>query len=135
MDNKNTLNNICLKIIKYGIFASLITPLIYSSKYYFPFVAPKSLFFMAIVEIVFFTWLFLAFHNKKYRPNLNTIVAAVVLFILAMAASSIFGVDFSNSFWSKYERMTGLLMYFHLFGLFLTLTSVFKKTKYVKLSP
>src|SRR6056297_1708003 len=117
MDNKNTLNNICLKIIKYGIFTSLITPLIYSSKYYFPFVAPKSLFFMAIVEIVFFTWLFLAFHNKKYRPNLNTIVAAVVLFILAMAASSIFGVDFSNSFWSKYERMTGLLMYFHLFAL------------------
>ncbi len=129
MDNQNTLNSICLKIIKYGIFTSLLTPLIYSSKYYFPFVAPKSLFFMAIVEIVFFTWLFLAFHNKKYRPNLNIIVTAVLLFIGAMTLSSVMGVDFANSFWSKYERMTGLLMYFHLFALFLTLISTFKEKK------
>jgi len=47
------------KIVKAGIFAVLLTPFIFSRKFYFPYVGPKSLYFMAIVEAVFFLWLVL----------------------------------------------------------------------------
>ena len=55
-------------IIFWGDSLALITPLIYSSKYYFPFVGPKSLYFMFFCQVIFFAWLILAIYNKRYRP-------------------------------------------------------------------
>jgi len=116
-----------LIIAKIAIYLSLLTPLIVGKAFYFPFVGPKSLFFMACAEIAFFSWLILAIKNKNYRPKLNLISIAFILFLVVSIISSIAGVDFSRSFWSKFERMTGLLMWFHLFGYFLTISSIFKK--------
>ncbi|MCD6528035.1 O-antigen ligase family protein [bacterium] len=116
-----------LDFIRFGTYLALFTPLILNSKFYFPFVGPKSLYFMGVCQIVFFVWLFLAINYKKYRPKLNAIFLALILFLIVLILSSVFGVDFSRSFWSKYERMTGLLMWLHLFGFFLVLSSTFKK--------
>jgi len=41
--------------IKAGMFALLLTPFIVSKNFYFPFIGPKSLYFMAVVEVVFFS--------------------------------------------------------------------------------
>ncbi len=113
-------------IIFWGACVSLLTPLIYSSKYYFPFVGPKSLYFMAFCQIIFFAWLILALYNKKYRPKINTVLIAFGLFIFFMTVSTIFGVDPSRSFWSKFERMSGLLMWFNMFGFSLAVSSTLK---------
>lgn len=114
-------------IIFFGASISLLTPLIYSSKYYFPFVGPKSLYFMAFCQIIFFAWLILAIYNKKYRPKINTVLLAFGLFVFFMAISSVFGVDPSRSFWSKFERMSGLLMWLNMFGFFLAVSSTLKR--------
>ena len=116
-------------IIFYGASLALIAPLIYSSKYYFPFVGPKSLYFMFFCQIIFFAWLILAIYNKKYRPKQNAIILAFGLFILLMAISSAFGVDPSRSFWSKFERMSGLLMWFCMFGFSLAVSCTLKTVK------
>ncbi len=113
-------------IITAGAYLSLLTPLMYSRYYYFPFVGPKSLYFMAFCQIVFFAWLILALYKKKYRPKLNIVLLAFGLFIFFMIVSTIFGVDPSRSFWSKFERMTGLLMWLNIFGFFLAVFSTFK---------
>jgi len=49
-----------LHIIRISTYLILLTPLILLSGAYFPFVGPKSLYFMAICQIIFFTWLYLA---------------------------------------------------------------------------
>ncbi|MDD4990283.1 MAG: O-antigen ligase family protein [Candidatus Pacebacteria bacterium] len=113
-------------IITAGAYLSLLTPLIYSKYYYFPFVGPKSLYFMAFCQIIFFAWVILALYKKKYRPKFNAVLLAFGLFIFFMAVSTISGVDPSRSFWSKFERMTGLLMWLNIFGFLLAVSSTFK---------
>ena len=44
-----------LEIIRIGTYLILLTPLILLSKGYFPFVGPKSLYFMGLCQIIFFT--------------------------------------------------------------------------------
>lgn len=116
-----------LGIVKIGAGLALITPLVYNAKYYFPFVGPKSLYFMAFCQIVFFAWLILALYKKQYRPQKNAVAIALAVFVFFMALSAVFGVDPSRSFWSKFERMTGVLMWFNLFGFFLAVSSSLKK--------
>ena len=118
---------ICKGVILAGTGLLLFTPLIVSGKFFFPFVGPKSLYFMGLVEVIFAAWLILALFEPKYRPRLNILLIAIVLFVAILILSSIFGADFSRSFWSKYERMTGLLMWFHLLAFFLVISSTFRK--------
>ena len=122
-----------VNIIRIGTYLILLTPLILLGKAYFPFVGPKSLYFMGLCQIIFFVWLYLAFKRKEYRPKLNFILISFSLFLIVLILSSVFGIDFSRSFWSKYERMTGLLMWLHLFGFFLVASSTFKKSDWKKI--
>jgi O-antigen ligase/cytochrome c-type biogenesis protein CcmH/NrfG len=127
INGETPLARVCLRIIEWVTYVALLSPLLVNKNYYFPFVAPKSLFFMGAVEIIFTAWLVLIIHAKKYRPKLNIVLIAVLLFIISMTVSSIFGISFDNSFWSKFERMSGLLVHLHLVGFFLVLSSTFKK--------
>jgi len=119
-------------IIFGGIVLILFTPLILSSKFFFPFVGPKSLYFMGLAEIVFFSWLFLIIFYPKYRPRLNFILLSLTLFTSILIIASLFGADPSYSFWSKFERMTGILMMLHLLAFFLVASSVFREKDWLK---
>jgi len=126
-EKEEGISSILVGIIRWVTYLILFSPLIISGQYFFPFVGPKSLFFMGLVEIIFFTWLFLIVFNPKYRPRLNILLIALILFLVILTFSTFFGADISRSFWSKYERMTGLLMWFHLFAFFLAISSTFKE--------
>lgn len=120
-------SNALLKAIIAGLFALLLTPVIVSKQFYFPFVGLKSLYFMAVVEVVFFLWLVLIWKWKQYRPNLkNPVIIAILAFLAVSFLSAIFGVNFSVSFWSKFERMGGVLMFGHLAALAIVASSVLK---------
>jgi len=125
------------KILKTIIFGGtvliLFTPLILSSKFFFPFVGPKSLYFMGLTEMVFFSWLFLIIFYPKCRPRLNFILLSLILFTAILILASLFGVDPSYSFWSKFERMTGVLMMLHLLAFFLVASSVFREKDWLKI--
>ena len=120
-------------IILGGTVLILFTPLILSSKFFFPFVGPKSLYFMGLTEIVFFSWLFLIIFYPKCRPRLNFILLSLILFTAILILASLFGVDPSYSFWSKFERMTGILMMLHLLAFFLVVSSVFREKDWLKI--
>ena len=130
---KNKIALLSLKIIRFFSFLILFTPLIVSSKFFFPFVSPKSLYFMALAEIIFFAWLVLISIEPKYRPKFNLISLALIIYLFVFVLASIVGVNPSYSFWSKFERMTGILMHLHLFAFFLVLSSVFEKEDFQKL--
>lgn len=131
MGTKNS--NFILKTIIFGIFLTLLTPLIVNNRFFFPFVGLKSLYFMAIVEIIFALWLILIISDSQYRPKFNLLTFSLILMLIILVLSSVFGEDFSRSFWSKYERMTGLLMWFHLFAFFLVISSVLSVLKFDKI--
>jgi len=126
---KKKAETICVEIIRWGIYFSLFVPLIVSGQFFFPFVAPKTTIFRIIVELIFLPYIFLAISNKKYRPRLNSLMIGVSVFLVVFAITSFTGVNFQRSFWSTYERMTGLWTMIHLFVFFLIITSVFKKLK------
>ena len=83
---------------KLATYAALFTPLILSDAFYFPFVGPKSLYFMGLAEIAIFSWLGLLVVSKKYRPKWNAITWALLAFLGILILSSVFGASFSNSF-------------------------------------
>jgi len=123
---KNWSKN-CQEIIKLGTYLILFTPLIISARFFFPFVGPKSLYFMALVEIIFFTWLFLITFDSRFRPRFNIILGILIIFLIILIISATLGVDPSYSFWSKFERMTGILMMLHLLAFFLVISSTFEE--------
>ena len=115
-------------IIKAGVFLTLFCPLIISKYSFFPFVTPKTIVFRVLAEIVIGAYVLLAVADKRYRPKFNTpLTIAISLFMLVLVIASFAGINFVRSFWSTYERMTGLLTLFHLYGLYIVLISVFKK--------
>ena len=121
------------KIIFWGTIFILFTPLVISSKFFFPFVGPKSLYFMGLVEIIFFSWLFLIIFYPQWRPRLNIVLVSLVLFIAVSVLASFLGIDLTYSFWSKFERMTGILMMLHLLAFFLVISSTFQKKDFLKI--
>jgi len=120
---------ICLFIIRWAVYLMLLTPLIVSTRFFFPFVGPKGLYLMGLIEVAFFSWLVLAIHYPQYRPKKNILLLCLSAFLAVLILATIFGADPSRSFWSKFERMSGLLMWLHLFGLFLVLTTSFRGKK------
>jgi O-antigen ligase len=118
---------VCLKTIQWGTYLILATPLVVLSRFFFPFISPKSFYFMGLTEVIFACWLILIIFAPRYRPRLNRLLLAISLFLLILILATIFGVDPSRSFWANFERMAGLLMYLHLFAFFLVTSSVFKK--------
>ncbi|MCX6789322.1 MAG: O-antigen ligase family protein [Candidatus Gribaldobacteria bacterium] len=107
-----------LWLVYLAVGVAFLTPFIISGKFYFPFVGPKGLFLMGCCQVAFFAWLVLAISYKKYRPRWEKMLLVFGFFVLTLSLSAIFGADPSRSFWSKFERMTGLVMWLHLFGFF-----------------
>ena len=125
-EKEEGITSILKEIIRWATYIILFAPLIISGQYFFPFVGLKSIYFMGLAELIFAAWLFLIVFNPKYRPRLNILSIALILFLVVLTFSTFFGADISRSFWSKYERMTGLLMWFHLLAFFLAISSTFK---------
>ncbi|KKS69496.1 MAG: hypothetical protein UV39_C0009G0004, partial [Candidatus Azambacteria bacterium GW2011_GWA2_42_62] len=68
------------KIIKYGLYAILLTPLAFWPKALYPFLTPKFILFQILIEIIFGAWLILAISNKEYRPKFSWLLAAITAF-------------------------------------------------------
>ncbi len=130
VDLKSSLERYAFLIIELGVYLAILTPAIVFRDYFFPFIVPKTIYFRIMVDIIFIAYVFLAVNNPKYRPRLNFLTITVSLFLIVSFVAAIFGVNFQRSFWSVFERMTGLLTLIHLFVFFIILSSVFKERKY-----
>ncbi len=134
------LEKILNKIIKYGLYAILLTPLAFWPKALFPFLTPKFILFQLLVEIVFGAWLILkiidfrsriiGFRNQtNVRNRVSNILLALLCFTVISFISAFFGVDFQRSFWGIGARMTGLFAELHFLAWFLVLVGYFKSNK------
>ena len=124
------LEKVCFSIIEWGTYLALFTPFILIRDYFFPFVSPKTVFFRIVVDIIFIAYIVLVFSNRRYLPKINSLNIALTVFLLVVVLTSATGVNLTRSFWSVFERMTGLLTFFHLYIFFIILSSVFRERKY-----
>jgi len=129
MINKESREKIYFSIIEWGTYLSLFTPLVFFRQFFFPFVVPKTVFFRLIVDIIFIAYILLVISNRKYLPRINALTTAIVVFLAIAIITSLTGVNPEKSFWSVFERMSGLLTFFHLFAFYIILSSVFKERK------
>jgi O-antigen ligase len=113
-----------LKASLIGLVAFI--PFVYSPNYFFPFFSAKTAVFQGSIIILLFLFLYAIHLGKARLPKLDMVGASFLFFIGCMFISSIFGLDFGHSFWSAFERGTGLLFYASLFVFFILLKSVFK---------
>ncbi len=126
---KARLERVCLFVIQYGVYLALFTPLIVARRFYFPFVVPKTIFFRVIVDVILLFYVILALYYPRYRPKMNLLTIGILIFLGILILTSFTGVNLERSFWSTFERMTGLLTFFHLFAFFVILSSVFKERR------
>ena len=98
--------------------------IILSQTTFFPFIVGKNFAFRIVVEIMFSAWLVLAFIDPAYRPKKSWLLGAFVAFISIITISAIFGENPTKSFWSNFERMEGVVTYFHLLAYFTVASTV-----------
>ena len=115
-----------VNFIKGGLFLLPITYLLVSNRLFFPFISTKGFYFRAIVEILFFLWVFVLVFDKKYRPKLSPVLLAVCATFFFLVLSTFFSEEPYRSFWSNYERMEGLVGHIHLFAYFLIISTIFR---------
>ncbi|MCX6718041.1 MAG: O-antigen ligase family protein [Candidatus Staskawiczbacteria bacterium] len=126
MEHTRTENSL-LRIIKVGIFTTLLTPLVLGP-FGINFIEyPKAVFFRSLIEIIFAFYISLILFNKKYLPKKSIILASLLLFYAVMLIASIFGINFYGSFFGDMPRGEGLIMHLHLLIFFIVITSVFSK--------
>ncbi|MFA5813652.1 MAG: O-antigen ligase family protein [Patescibacteria group bacterium] len=118
-----------INIIKFGLYLSLLTPLLWSTSLLFPFVTARVFFFRLLIEILSVLYLYIVFKHPRYRPRKTMLFSAILAYTVILLISGLLGVDWNLSFWGDIERMGGIFTWLHLAVYFTILTAVFKTEK------
>ena len=103
------------KIIKFGLYAILLLPLIFTPFTMFPWQFGKVIFFQIIIEILLFLFLILlAGRQKKFiLKKLNWLDWSIFIFLAVLILTSVTGVNFANSFFGNQARAQGVMLWLH----------------------
>ncbi|MCG2686640.1 O-antigen ligase family protein, partial [Candidatus Parcubacteria bacterium] len=115
--------------LKGVLYLILITPLLISSRFIFPFITTKTMFFRIAVELAIILYSALAMIAPQFRPRMTKLSWLIVTFGGIILLTGITGVDFYKTFWGTIERGEGFLTIAHLIIYFLLLTWTFKSKK------
>jgi O-antigen ligase len=84
---------------------------------------------MGVMIPTFAAWVWLTLVDGRYRLELNWVLVTLVAYLLSATFSALSGPDPTLSFWSKHERLAGVIAHFHLFTFFLVLSSFLREEK------
>jgi tetratricopeptide (TPR) repeat protein/O-antigen ligase len=98
--------------------------IVLSNSTFFPFIVGKNFAFRIVVEVMFSAWLVLAILDPAYRPKKSHLFMTLAVFMGIITLAAIFGENPTKSFWSNFERMEGVVTYFHLAAYFLIASTV-----------
>jgi len=126
-------NQKMVRYLKYAtigvLYLILVTPVLLYSRYLFPFITTKTVYFRLLVELLIILYTALAMAVPAYRPKMTKVSWAVLVFGLIIFLTGLTGVNFYKSFWGTIERGEGFLTISHLLAYFLILTWIFKTKK------
>lgn len=125
---KQTIMELFLrKTIKFGLYSTLILPILFTPFTYFPWLFGKTVIFQIVVEALLFCWLIQAVRGKTALPVIRPLDWSIVIFVFILTVTALVGVNFSHSFWGYEARADGVFTWFHFAVWYLLLKSTFKK--------
>lgn len=125
-----TLTTISKAIVFGGVFMLPFVPLVFLNTLYFPYITEKTIFFRAIVEVVFSFWLLLIALDRSFSMRFSPVIIATTVFVVVLGVADIFGIDPHRSFWGTFERMEGFITWIHLYAYLLVVGSVLQNRRY-----
>lgn len=115
-----------LKILRWGIYLTLLTPLLVFKSLLFPFITSKAFYFRIIIEVLVVIYVLFILQYKKYIPGKKAIGVVLLTFFAILVITSFTGIDFNLSFWGDIERMEGVFSFAHLIIYFFIIISAFR---------
>ena len=115
-----------VRLLQWGVYAALATPLVYTGFTIYPFIFGKTVFFRLVIEALIIPYGILLLRAPQYRPKRSPLQVAVLAYLGIMFIAALLGVDFWRSFWSNHERMMGIFTLGHVVVLFFVSQSVFR---------
>ncbi len=122
--SQNTLK----RIIQIGLAAVLFVPILISGKFLFPYIHLKNASFRVIVTVLLVLAIWYLWRQGQIYGKKNYVLYSFAGLFLIEVIAGVFGVNPYNSFWSNYERMDGIVLFFHLL-VFLWLLIQFFQTR------
>ena len=107
------------------LLGSLLVPLIVGYDFFFPYVAPRNIFFRVVVEVGAAALIMaLSFGRKSLELRSEPIFWSLVTFLAAASVSALLSPAPTHSFFGDFERMGGAWAWFHLVLFFLLLRTL-----------
>jgi len=111
-------------VVLAGFTVVPLIPFVILESTFFPYIVGKNFVFRIIVEIMFSAWLILAYIDPAYRPKKSYLLGAFVALLGIITLSAVLGENPTKSFWSNFERMEGVVTYYHLLAYFIVASTV-----------
>jgi O-antigen ligase/tetratricopeptide (TPR) repeat protein len=105
--------------------ASLLVPIIVPAGFFFPYVAPRNIFFRVVTELgaLVVVWA-LCFENEELDLRYEPIFWSLIAFVAAALLSALFSPARDHSLFGDFERMGGVWAWLHLALFFLLLRTL-----------
>jgi len=126
MDNLNNLEKVAYWWVKIACYGALVMPFIFLPWTIYPYIFGKTVFLVAILMTALPWYIFLIARRPEYRPKRSLIIYGLVAYFIAMLLATVFSYDFSRSFWSYPERMTGFYWLLHYLLFFFMAAGIFR---------
>lgn len=115
-----------VKILKLGIYAAALAPLVIFSEFISPFHFGKVIVFRSLIEILLVFYLVLIWRNRAYLPSRTSIFWSFFAFTAVFGFTTVTSIQIYDSFWGFLERMGGFWSFIHYFVYFVILISIFR---------
>lgn len=117
-----------LRLTQLGLVLALLTPLVSSSRFMYPLVFPRVVFFRLIVELTAVAYVALAAGNPRFRPAWQSpLVVAMAAYLAVQTIAAAAGINPYQSFTSSLARSEGIITLLHLAALFVIAHAVLRE--------
>ena len=114
------------KIVRWGLYAVALIPLLIFKDFLSPFHFGKVMLFRPLVEVLFVVYIMLIIKDRSFLPKPTALFWAVTLFTAVYGLSSLTGVNPYQSFAGTLERMGGWFTLAHFWAFFVMAVSVLR---------
>lgn len=109
------------------VITLVLFPIFYLPNTTHPAVFSHMLVVFASSQIILFLYVLSILKREEIVFRRSWLIIVLLIYTLTIFLISIFGVDFSKSFWSSFRRMTGLITILHLLVLSIPLSSMIER--------
>lgn len=126
------IEQMLLTTMRLCVFVALFSPLVSTTQFVFPYIAPSNFFFQIIIAIASICFFLLIAINPSHLPRKTMLFWAMSVFFLIQGLLIFSSIDPARSFLGSVERMGGWWNIFHYYLFFIMVVSLLNNEKTIK---